>query len=163
MAAEGGIEMLVHLISTSGANSDAVHRQASKALANLGVNAGNKEKISDAGGIQPLITLAGVKNTAVCVEAIAALANLAVNDGNEVEIAEKGGLVPILRGAASQDIDLQSQSARALRNLSVNPNNKVLIIDLDGVEILRKLINICDVERIRLQATRALANLGYED
>jgi hypothetical protein len=163
MAAQGGVEMLVHLIKTSGPGSDAIHRQASKALANLGVNASNKQRISTAGGIGPLIELASVANTAVCVEAIAALANLAVDDGNEIEIAEKGGLVPILKGASSSDFDLMSQSARALRNLSVHHKNKDMIIQLDGVNVLRGLARDCNNERIRLQANRALSNLGVED
>ena len=163
MAAEGGIEMLVHLVKAEGENCEAVHRQASKALANLGVNSNNKELISKAGGIAPLIELAKSRNMSVSVEAIAALANLAVNDNNEVEIAELGGLAPILDGANTDHLDLQSQSARALRNLSVNEGNKEKIIALGGVNILKKLIRNCPSDRVRTQASRALANLGADD
>ena len=35
MAVEGGLDMLIHLL---GSSSEAVQRQAAKALANLGVN-----------------------------------------------------------------------------------------------------------------------------
>lgn len=56
-----------------------LQRQSSKALANLGVNGGNKTKICRAGGVPSLIRLAGSKNTSIAVEAVAALANLAVN------------------------------------------------------------------------------------
>ena len=38
IATQGGVEMLVHLIKTNGPGSDAIHRQARKALANMGVN-----------------------------------------------------------------------------------------------------------------------------
>lgn len=154
--------MLVHLVKTSGENSEAVHRQASKALANLGVNSENKLRISQAGGIAPLIELAKSRNMTVSVEAIAALANLAVNDNNEKEIAERGGLAPILDGANTDHLDLQSQSARALRNLSVNEDNKKIILGLGGVNILKKLCRNCSNDRVRTQAARALANLGAD-
>lgn len=76
MAEEGGIEMLVAML---GSTHPHLQRQASKALANLGVNANNKEKISRAGGVAPLVKLAGSSKPGVAVEAVAALANLAVN------------------------------------------------------------------------------------
>ena len=154
--------MLVDLLQSEGNNAEAVHRQASKALANLGVNAVNKEKVRETGGIPPLIHLAKSDNISVSVEAIAALANLAVNDTNEVEIARLGGLDPILEGAGSSHHDLQSQSARALRNLSVHHENKTAIIKLNGVQILRELVNDTGDDRIRLQASRALSNLQTE-
>lgn len=56
-----------------------LQRQAAKALANLAVNNSNKEMISKAGGVHPLVRLAGSKSAGVAVEAVAALANLAVN------------------------------------------------------------------------------------
>jgi hypothetical protein len=49
------------------------------ALANLGVNADNKIKIAEKGGIPKLIHLAKIGKTYVMIEAVAALANLAVN------------------------------------------------------------------------------------
>lgn len=76
MAEEGGIDMLVAML---GSTHPHLQRQASKALANLGVNAKNKEIISKAGGVGPLVKLAGSKRPGVAVEAVAALANLAVN------------------------------------------------------------------------------------
>ena len=76
MAQEGGIDMLVVLLSS---NHPHLQRQASKALANLGVNANNKERICHAGGVGPLVNLAHSKSPGVAVEAVAALANLAVN------------------------------------------------------------------------------------
>lgn len=76
MAAEGGIDMLVVMLTSPHPH---LQRQASKALANLGVNAGNKKRICDAGGVPPLVKLAASKSQGVAVEAIAALANLAVN------------------------------------------------------------------------------------
>lgn len=76
MAEEGGIDMLVAML---GSTHPHLQRQASKALANLGVNANNKERISKAGGVGPLVKLAGSKSPGVAVEAVAALANLAVN------------------------------------------------------------------------------------
>ena len=126
----------------------------------MGVNANNKKKIKEAGGIPPLIELSRSRNVSVSVEAIAALANLAVNDANEIEIARLGGLEPILDGAGSSHMDLQSQSARALRNLSVHPDNKAEIIKLDGMKILKDLVREAMDERVRLQASKALANLG---
>ena len=45
-----------------------VQRQASKALANLGVNVQNKERIAKESGIPPLIRLAGSSNASVSVE-----------------------------------------------------------------------------------------------
>lgn len=162
MADEGGVDMLVNLLQNEGGDSEAVQRQASKALANLGVNPVNKEKIYHAGGIAPLIKLSRSNNDNVCVEAIAALANLAVNDNNEVEIANQGGLEPILKAANSRNVDLQSQSARALRNLSVNDDNKKRIISLDGVRTLRSLVSNSANDRVRMQAMRALGNLGED-
>ncbi len=97
MAKEGGVDMLIPLLRSA---SEAVQRQAAKALANLGVNglfmltctAGclplsclcccsgdNKAIIAAAGGIGPLIVLSRSGAPGVQVEAIAALANLAVN------------------------------------------------------------------------------------
>jgi HEAT repeat protein len=78
MAEEGAIECLILLLDSS---NDLIQRQSAKALANLGVNADNKPKIADAGGIPKLIRLAGTPQIAVRIEAIAALANLAVNGG----------------------------------------------------------------------------------
>lgn len=76
MAEEGGIDMLVIMLASPQAH---LQRQAAKALANLGVNSGNKQRICRAGGVPPLVRLAGSKNPEVAVEAVAALANLAVN------------------------------------------------------------------------------------
>lgn len=76
MAEEGGIDMLVAML---GSTHPHLQRQASKALANLGVNAKNKKRISKVGGVAPLVKLAGSNKPGVAVEAIAALANLAVN------------------------------------------------------------------------------------
>ena len=90
--------MLIDLLSVS---NEHVERQAAKALANLGVNVDNKERIAKAGGIPPLISLASSKHIGVAIEAVAALANLAVNDENEIEIAQAGGLAPIIEGMHS--------------------------------------------------------------
>lgn len=68
--------MLVVMLSSSHPH---LQRQASKALANLGVNTNNKERICHAGGVGPLVNLAHSKSPTVAVEAVAALANLAVN------------------------------------------------------------------------------------
>jgi hypothetical protein len=76
MAEEGAIECLILLLDST---NDLIQRQSAKALANLGVNADNKPKIADAGGIPKLIRLAGTPQISVRIEAIAALANLAVN------------------------------------------------------------------------------------
>ncbi|CAN0459582.1 unnamed protein product, partial [Scytosiphon promiscuus] len=76
MAEEGAIDTLVIMLGSSYPH---LQRQASKALANLGVNAKNKERICTAGGVGPLVALAGSKSPGVAVEAVAALANLAVN------------------------------------------------------------------------------------
>lgn len=76
MAQEGGIDMLVAMLESTHPN---LQRQASKALANLGVNSNNKERICKAGGVEPLVRLAHSKSPGVAVEAVAALANLAVN------------------------------------------------------------------------------------
>lgn len=76
MAEEGGIDELVGMLDSPHPH---LQRQSSKALANLGVNGSNKDKICKAGGIQPLVRLAGSKSPNIAVEAVAALANLAVN------------------------------------------------------------------------------------
>lgn len=76
MAHEGGIDMLVAMLESPHPH---LQRQASKALANLGVNSNNKERICKAGGVGPLVKLAHSKSPGVAVEAVAALANLAVN------------------------------------------------------------------------------------
>lgn len=55
MANGGAIESLIALLDSP---SDLIQRQSAKALANLGVNADNKPKIADAGGIPKLIKLA---------------------------------------------------------------------------------------------------------
>ncbi len=91
MAQEGGIDMLVVMLSSTHPH---LQRQASKALANLGVNANNKERICHAGGVGPLVNLANSKSPTVAVEAVAALANLAVN-GEKVDSlrADAGGFV----------------------------------------------------------------------
>jgi hypothetical protein len=168
------------LAAAQSSAQEAVQRQASKALANLGVNATNKTLISKLGALPPLITLSRHPNASVSVEAVAALANLAVNDSNEEKICELGGIEPILGGVKSGNLDLQSQCARALRNLSVNPKNKKTIINLGGIEILKGLRDECSVggvrgggggtgrssgnkdavERVRMQAIRGLVNLG---
>lgn len=141
MAKEGGIEMLVHLLQST---NELTQRQASKALANLGVNAENKRQIAVLGGIPGLVQLSGSPNLAVRIEAVAALANLAVNDANEVDIVQAGGLEHIVSGMAlvadaftgsgargsqgdskrERELanleELGAQCARALRNLSIN-------------------------------------------
>lgn len=76
MAGEGAIEVLVAML---GSSHPQLQRQSSKALANLGVNSGNKDRICKAGALPHLIRLAGSKNCNVAVEAVAALANVAVN------------------------------------------------------------------------------------
>ena len=76
MAESKGIEMIIHLLSSSSAH---VQRQSAKALANLGVNIDNKRKIAEANGIDPLIELIRSDTRGVQIEAIAAIANLAVN------------------------------------------------------------------------------------
>lgn len=76
MAQEGGIDMLVVMLESTHPH---LQRQASKALANLGVNPNNKQRICQAGGVGPLVKLAHSKSPGVAVEAVAALANLAVN------------------------------------------------------------------------------------
>ena len=76
MAEEGAIEMLVALLESK---HELIQRQSAKALANLGVNADNKRRIAEAGGIPGLVKLARVSSLAVKIEAIAAIANLAVN------------------------------------------------------------------------------------
>ena len=76
MAEEGAIEMLVDLLDSK---HELIQRQSAKALANLGVNADNKKRIAEAGGIPGLVALAKTSSLAVKIEAIAAIANLAVN------------------------------------------------------------------------------------
>lgn len=83
MADEGGIDVLVSMLDSP---HDHLQRQCSKALANLGVNMGNKGRICKAGAVTPLVKLAASKNPSIAVEAIAALANLAVN--GELSIAD---------------------------------------------------------------------------
>lgn len=78
MAEEGAIDILVDMLAS---NHPHLQRQAAKALANLGVNTPNKERIFTAGGVPPLVQLASSKSRGVAVEAVAALANLAVNGG----------------------------------------------------------------------------------
>lgn len=68
--------MLVALLESK---HELIQRQSAKALANLGVNADNKRRIAEAGGIPGLVKLARVSSLAVKIEAIAAIANLAVN------------------------------------------------------------------------------------
>lgn len=167
MAQNGGIEMIITLLNSP---SDQVQRQAAKALANLGVNSiikfyilyicldDNKELITKAGGLPPLIAAAKSENVGVEIEAIAALANLAVNDVNEVEIGKLGGIEPIIEVCKKPNLDLQSQAARALRNLSVNKENQKKIISLGGVETLKSLLSSTN-EKVMQQAKRALSNL----
>lgn len=76
MAEEGAIDILVDMLASTHPH---LQRQAAKALANLGVNTSNKERICTAGGVVPLVQLASSKSRGVAVEAVAALANLAVN------------------------------------------------------------------------------------
>ena len=76
MAAEGGIEILIGLLDCP---MELTQRQSAKALANLGVNADNKRRIAEAGGIPKLVKLSGSSHITVRIEAVAALANLAVN------------------------------------------------------------------------------------
>lgn len=80
MAHEGAIEMLVDLLESK---HELIQRQSAKALANLGVNADNKRRIAERGGIPGLIRLAKNSSLPVKIEAIAAIANLAVN-GNTI-------------------------------------------------------------------------------
>jgi hypothetical protein len=111
MAQEGAIEMLVDLLESK---HELIQRQSAKALANLGVNADNKRRIAESGGIPGLIRLAKQSSLPVKIEAIAAIANLAVNgqlttlsllissislDDNETEIVREGGLEPIVHCA----------------------------------------------------------------
>lgn len=79
MAQEGAIEMLVDLLESK---HELIQRQSAKALANLGVNADNKRRIAESGGIPGLIRLAKHSTLSVKIEAIAAIANLAVNGSN---------------------------------------------------------------------------------
>ncbi len=76
MSREGAIEILIGLLQS---DHELVQRQAAKALANLAVNADNKFKIFECGGIKKLIILSKTTQVPVKIEAIAALANLAVN------------------------------------------------------------------------------------
>src|SRR5690606_37045844 len=83
MAPEGAITMLVGLLDTP---HELTQRQAAKALANLGVDAGNKIEIAKQGALPRLFNI--VKNSGVRVktEAVAAIANLAV-DGEWLDCA----------------------------------------------------------------------------
>lgn len=83
MADEGGIDVLVSMLDSPHPH---LQRQCSKALANLGVNTGNKYRICKAGAVAPLVKLAASKTPSIAIEAIAALANLAVN--GELQIAD---------------------------------------------------------------------------
>lgn len=97
MAKEGGIEMLVAMLDSPHAQ---LQRQSSKALANLGVNVANKEKICKAGAVQPLVRLAGSSSAVVAVEAVAALANLAVNGETQCASACSRACVAFLSTSA---------------------------------------------------------------
>ncbi len=70
--------MLIGLLVGAFSN-ESVIRQASKALANLGVCKENKRLIASHGGIPPLIKVVLSSELNVAVEAVAALANLAVD------------------------------------------------------------------------------------
>lgn len=135
--------MLVNLLDTP---QELTQRQAAKALANLGVDAGNKIEIAKQGALPRLLNL--IKNSGIRVktEAVAAIANLAVDgelpflcicvplmcliylhlpylrtDQNELEIARLGGIPLIMDGLRmTQEEELVAQCARAIRNLSVH-------------------------------------------
>jgi hypothetical protein len=76
MAQEGAIAMLVTLLDTP---QELTQRQAAKALANLGVDAGNKIEIAKQGALPRLLNLIKNSSTRVKTEAVAAIANLAVD------------------------------------------------------------------------------------
>lgn len=172
MATEGAIPCLIALLDSP---VDLIQRQAAKSLANLGVNADNKQTIANGGAIPKLVQLCSAPQINVRIEAIAALANLAVNDNNEMEIVECGGLIPITdslvmasngldrpQGKSERDIamleELATQTARALRNLSVAASNKDKVSRL-GVSSALETLSRSNNERISQQARRALRNL----
>ena len=83
-----------------------------------------------------------------------------MDDANEESIVEGGGVPAILECARlTSDPELLAQIARALRNLSVSKKGKDAISALGGIAMLTKLAD-SNSDRIKLQATRALANLG---
>jgi hypothetical protein len=82
MAREGAIAPLIALLDSP---SDLIQRQSAKALANLGVNSENKQRIAEEGALPRLVLLSGAPQVNVRIEAIAALANLAVNGKSTVQ------------------------------------------------------------------------------
>ncbi len=148
MAEEGAIECLILLLDST---NDLIQRQSAKALANLGVNADNKPKIAEAGGIPKLIRLAGTPQIAVRIEAIAALANLAVNgiffcwirfklisvifpDSNELEIVRCNGLDPVVLGAAL--------AADSLEHLGGKSDKEIGLLEELATQCARALRNL---------------------
>ncbi|KAL8542697.1 hypothetical protein ACS0TY_003538 [Phlomoides rotata] len=159
---DNGICLLLNLVRSW---REGLQSEASKAIANLSVNANVAKAVAEEGGISILVNLAKSANRLVAEEAAGGLWNLSVGDEHKGDIAVAGGVKAlvdlIFKWSSSAGGDgVLERAAGALANLAADDKCSIEVASVGGVRALVKLARSCKVEGVQEQAARALANLA---
>jgi hypothetical protein len=119
----------------------------------------NKLKISNLGGLSPLLLLLSSINSRIQEQAAGAVRNLSVNPECKVTIVNEGGLPPLIALLRSPVETIQEQAAVAVRNISVNADYRLNIVQNGALPSLVMLIR-CDNEGIQEHASVVLRQLA---
>ncbi|KAF2396813.1 ARM repeat-containing protein [Trichodelitschia bisporula] len=138
-----------------------VQRAASAALGNLAVNAENKVKIVELGGLIPLIKQMNSINVEVQCNAVGCITNLATHEENKAKIAKSGALGPLTRLAKSKDMRVQRNATGALLNMTHSDENRQQLVSAGAIPVLVQLLGSSDVD-VQYYCTTALSNIAVD-
>lgn len=157
---DGGISLLLNLARSW---REGLQSEATKAIANLSVNANVAKAVAEDGGINILTNLARSMNRLVAEEAAGGLWNLSVGEEHKGAIAEAGAvqaLVDLIFKWSIGGDGVLERAAGALANLAADDKCSMVVAAVGGVHALVKLACSCEYEGVQEQAARALGNLA---
>jgi uncharacterized protein YejL (UPF0352 family) len=164
---EGALPLL---ISLSSCPDEEIRQFAAFALVKVGQNAEIRRRITEEGGLEPVLFLSrtavddeelvkGGEPPIIFKEVLPALATLSFAEANKVEIARNGGLRPILYMSQCGDPDYERQACCALANLAEIIDNQPRLVENGCIEPMVNGLISPSID-VRREAARCLANLA---
>ena len=149
------------LIALSNNNDELVRQYAAFALVKISHNGENMKKVTEQGGLEPVLFLARTDDPEVWREVIPGICMLSFVDTNKVNIARSGGLVPIVETLKREfdDNSLIQLACCACANIAEVIDNHSRIVEAGGLECLVRALREGNKE-VRREAARGIGNLA---
>jgi hypothetical protein len=138
-----------------------ITRYAAFALVKISHNGENMKKVTEQGGLEPVLFLARTDDPEVWREVIPGICMLSFVDTNKVNIARSGGLVPIVETLKREfdDNSLIQLACCACANIAEVIDNHSRIVEAGGLECLVRALREGNKE-VRREAARGIGNLA---